>query len=399
LNLLKVFNNMAAVQTCFPIDPKPLEDYREDVFRNLFVDPYDKIYRGEVDEKRIQSFFKEYFALSRRSEKVPTSFQQAAAYSLVPKKQKQYKMEVQKAIFLFKKLFYSSKLYKLHLSSLKHPATVHEILTTARPLLAGYDTLTADATGDSLRVTQESMSHTPTEEDEKDQKQEKICWYQTFTFCYHQEKPEDQMLVGSLMALLAAIAILAEERDESSILEKVMVSKKEVDESEGTVLRVNTHTASELAVLFAGVEVPKPIEQVEAEDKRFSINADKFNMSTSVPFDVLLADEFSASECTLPFVAPEDVSEHTEPTEQVEAEDKRFSINEDKFNLSTSVPFGVLLADELSASECALPFVAEAVSKPTERVEAEDEGLSTNEDEFTFHMSTSVPFEKMEEHM
>lgn len=392
MNLLKVFSNMAqisAVQTCFPIDPKPLEDYREDVFRNLFVDPYDKIYRGEVDEKRIQSFFKEYFALSRRSEVVPTS-QQRAAYPFAPKKQKQDKVEVQKAIFLFKKLFYSSKLYKLHLSSLKHPATVNEILTTARPLLAGYDTLTADATGDSLRVTQESMS--PTEEDEKDQKQEMICWYQTFAFCYNQEKPEEQMLVGSLMALLAAIAILAEERDENSILEKVKVSKKEVDESEGAVLRVNTLTASELAVLFAGVDVPKLTEQVEAKDERLSINEDKLNMPTSVPFDVLLADEFSA--CTLPFVAPEDVSE---PTEQVEAEDEGLSINEDKVNMSTSVPFAVLLADELSASECALPFVAEAVSKSTERVEAEDEGLSINEDEF--NMSTSVTFEKMEEHM
>lgn len=359
---------MAAVQTCYPIDPKPLEDYREDVFRNLFIDPYDKIFRGEVDEKRIQSFFKEYFALSRRSGAISTS-QQTAAYSLTPKKQRRDKVEVQKAIFLFKKLFYSSKLYKLNLSSLKHPATVHEILSTARPLLAGYDTLTADATGDSLKVTQESMS--PTEEDEKDQKQEMNCWYQTFTFCYHQEKSEDQMLVGSLMALLAAIAILAEERDESSILEKVKVSKKEVDESEGSALRVNTLTASELAVLFAGIEVPKPVEQVKAN-----------NMSTS------------ASECTLPFVAPEDVSE---PTEQVEAGDEGLSINKDKLSLSTSVPFVVLLGDEPSASECALLFVAEAVSKPTERVEAEIKGLPTNEDEF--HVSTSVQFERTEGHV
>jgi hypothetical protein len=262
LNSLKVFSNMSAVQTYFPVFSKPLEDYREDVFLQLFVDPYDKIYKGEVDEKRILNFFKEYCALSRRSDLVPTSQETTVNTQVLlkkdvfPKKQKQAKAEVQKAILLFRKLFYSSKLYKLHLSSVQHHATVDEILAIARPFLAGYDTLTADATGESSRVTQESMP--PTQDDQEDQKQELTCWYQSLTSCYHQEKPKDQMLVGSLMSLLAAIVILTEEAEEISVFSKVKVSKEEVGGSEDTFLSVNTLTAAEYAFLFALEDVPQP---------------------------------------------------------------------------------------------------------------------------------------------
>jgi hypothetical protein len=314
-------SQVSVVQTCFPVISKPLEDYREDVFLHLFVDPYDRIYKGEVDEKRIQSFFKEYFALSRKSDLVPTSQETTMNAQVLlkkyvtAKKQKQAKAEVQKAMLLFKNLFYSSDLYKLHLSSVQHPATVQEILAISRPILAGYDTLTADATGESSRVTQESLS--PTQDDQEDQKQELTCWYQSLISCYHQGKPKDQMLVGSLMSLLAAIVILSEEADEISVLDKVKVSKEEVGGSEDTFLSINTLTAAEYAILFALEDIPQP------EDGALTVSK--------------LANVF----------ASEDVPQ---PAEQLVAAIANSSVKTDEVEVNESNS-ATLLANALTASE------------------------------------------------
>lgn len=124
---------------------------------------------------------------------------------------------------MFRRLYFSPN---LHLS-LERPTTVDEVLIEARPILALEGPL------DSLRVTQIICENKKNHEGITTKScfvpanlrkgtvsiplnEEKVIgWYKVFPHCFSQES-KDQILSGSLMALLAAIMILMEETDKNN---------------------------------------------------------------------------------------------------------------------------------------------------------------------------------------
>lgn len=107
-------------------------------FLDKVLDPYNEIYREEVDENKIELFFKEYFARSSKSNNRdqldpplagidnlshPITYPRIVikevvktSYFLPLSENEQDKVQIQQAILMFKKLFYSSN---LNLSSLE----------------------------------------------------------------------------------------------------------------------------------------------------------------------------------------------------------------------------------------------------------------------------------------
>jgi hypothetical protein len=152
----------------------------------------------------------------------------------------QDKVNVQKAICAFRKLFYSPN---LHLSSISRPTTVAEWLIKAKLILA------VEGPVDSLNVTQNmtyiAMKKNDDTQDEslrllsqnsfvcavaslslnENQQREKISWYNMLTSCYLHDNSRDQLLAISLSALLAAIIILLEEAMDQNALTDMAVSQ------------------------------------------------------------------------------------------------------------------------------------------------------------------------------
>jgi hypothetical protein len=225
-------------------------------------DSFSKIYREEIDENKIKSFFKQYFAISSKHIKEYKDYQiesppapcteallYTSSYSNIPiedsiypissSESEQDKVNVQKAICAFRKLFYSPN---LRLSSISRPTTVAEWLIKAKLILA------VEGPVDSLNVTQNmtyiAMKKNDDTQDEslrllsqnsficaaslslnENHQREKISWYSMLTSCYLPDNSKDQLLAISLTALLAAIIILLEEAMDQNTLTDMAVSQ------------------------------------------------------------------------------------------------------------------------------------------------------------------------------
>jgi hypothetical protein len=222
-------------------------------------DSFNKIYR-DVDENKIKSLFRQYFATSSKPKEdyyiestdtnlhstYPSITIEDTIYPLSSYVNEQDKIYVQKAMLIFRKLFYSPN---LHLASLHRPTTVGEFVIKAKLILAvegPVDSLnvtqcnmmptkacldmennidTYDDTHDEslLLLSQNSFVHAATLSLNEDQK-EKISWYDILTSWYLQDKSKDQILAISLTALLAAIIILLEETMDQNMLADIAVS-------------------------------------------------------------------------------------------------------------------------------------------------------------------------------
>lgn len=222
-------------------------------------DSFSKIYREEIDEKKIKSFFKQYFAISSRHIKEYKDYQiesppalctetllctssssnikiEDSIYLISSSNSEQDKVNVQKAISAFRKLFYSPN---LHLSSISRPTTVAEWVIKAKLILAvegpvdslnvtrnlSYISKNDDTQDESLRMlSQNSFVCAASLSLNRNQQREKISWYSKITSCYLHDNSRDRLLAISLTALLAAIIILLEEAMDQNMLTDMAVS-------------------------------------------------------------------------------------------------------------------------------------------------------------------------------